>query len=229
MATTLDAEPEDTIDGDPVGAPRRGPGAARTAAIIVGVVLVLFIALLATRKSSDDRFGPNPLRNQVVPKVAGLTLTGEYIDIDRFRGKWVVVNFFATWCIGCRVEHPELVKFTNAHRAAGDVQVVSVAFEDQPAAIKEFFDRQGGDWPVIINDNASTAISFGVTGIPESFVVAPNGLVVDNFTGVTAKDLDAVIDAYGGRGITSVGQNAPGTAAPVPAAGATPGTLATPP
>lgn len=202
----IDPEVDDRLD-DP--APPRRPRSARIAAIVVGVVLVMFVALLATRSSSADRFGPNPLKNQVVPKVAGTTLTGEQIDIDRYRGKWVVVNFFATWCVGCRIEHPELVKFTESHRAAGDVQVVSVAFDDSPAALAEFFERQGGDWPVIVNDTSNTAISFGVTGIPESFVVAPNGMVVENFTGVTAQGLDDVINAYGGKAVTSAGQTTP--------------------
>jgi cytochrome c biogenesis protein CcmG/thiol:disulfide interchange protein DsbE len=190
---------------------RGGPRAARIAAISVGVVLLLFIALLATRRSSEDRFGANPLVGKLAPQVTGTTLTGEKIDTDKLRGKWVIVNFFATWCTGCRVEHPELIKFSEAHRAIGDAEVVSVAFQDQPAALKSFFDKNGGDWPVVVDDTSNTALTFGITGIPESFVVAPNGRVVEHFNGVTAQSLDEVMNAYGGKDVTVAGQDQPST------------------
>lgn len=204
---------DDAFDGDADGdelyaeGPRGGPRAARIAAISVGVVLLLFIALLATRKSSEDRFGANPLVGRAVPEVSGTTLTGDTVDIDTMKGKWVVVNFFATWCTGCRIEHPELVKFSEAHKAAGDAEVVSVAFQDQPEALRNYFDKNGGEWPVIVDDTSNTALSFGITGIPESFIVAPNGLVVEHFNGVTAEGLDQVINAYGGKDVTVAGQS----------------------
>ncbi len=189
---------------------RGGPRAARIAAISVGVVLLLFIGLLATRKSSEDRFGANPLVGKLAPQVTGTTLTGEKVDTDKLRGKWVIVNFFATWCTGCRVEHPELIKFSEAHRAIGDAEVVSVAFQDQSAALKSFFEKNGGDWPVIVDDTSNTALTFGITGIPESFIVAPNGRVVEHFNGVTAEGLDQVINAYGGKDVTVAGQSSAG-------------------
>lgn len=190
----------------------KAPKAARTAAIVVGVVLVIFIALLATRKPNEQRFGPNPQVGKPVPAVVGTSLTGQKFDIDQLRGQWVVVNFFATWCVGCRVEHPELVKFSNEHDRLGDATVVSVAFQDQPAALKDFFEKNGGSWPVLAGETGKIAIDFGVTGIPESFVVAPNGLVVAHFEGVDAATLDAVMATYS-DGSTSGSTN--GTRGPV--------------
>ncbi len=199
-----DGSEDDVYDEDE---PRGGPRAARIAAISVGVVLLLFIGLLATRKSSEDRFGANPLVGKLAPQVTGKTMSGAQIDTDKLRGKWVVVNFFATWCTGCRIEHPELIKFSEKHEAIGDAEVVSVAFQDQPAALQSFFDKNGGDWPVVVDDTSNTALTFGITGIPESFIVAPNGLIVDHFNGVTAEGLDRVIEAYGGKDVTVAGQN----------------------
>lgn len=197
--TDADAVPADPDGVDmPAAAPRGGPRAARIAAISVGVVLVLFVALLATRKavSNDDRFGPNKLVGQAVPAVAGPTLSGGTVDIDQLRGKWVVVNFFATWCTPCIVEHPELVQFRKEHAAEGDAEVVSIAFDDTPDKIRDFFAAKGGDWPVVVGDTGKYAIDFGVTGIPESFVVAPNGQVVAHFNGVTRAGLDEVLAQY---------------------------------
>jgi len=190
-STQVGPDPAAEPDGsDPVAGGRH---LARNLAIGVGIVLVLFIALLATRQPSESRFGANPMVGRAVPKVAGTTLDGERIDIDALRGKWVVVNFFATWCTPCIVEHPELIAFSEAHEAEGDAVVISVAFDDSQEKLREFFAANGGDWPVIPSDDARMALEFGVTGVPESFVVSPAGQVVAHFTGVTAAGLDQVI------------------------------------
>ena len=116
------------------------------------------------------------------------------------RGEWVLVNFFATWCGPCRIEHPELVKFAQQH--AGDpVQVVSVAFSDQPDAIREFFAKQGGSWPVVASNTGGIALDYGVTGVPETYIVAPSGLVIDRLEGVTADQLNQIIESAGGMAV----------------------------
>ena len=192
-ATTTDP---DVDKGGPLEAPTGGSHLARNLAIVVGIVLVLLVVLLATRQPSEERFGPNPLVGRAVPDIRGTTLDGETVDIDALRNKWVVVNFFATWCTPCVVEHPELRRFSEDHAAAGDAVVLSVAFEDEAQRLRDFFTAKGGDWPVIVGDDAQLALEFGVTGVPESFVVSPAGQVVAHFNGVTAEALDAVIAQY---------------------------------
>jgi cytochrome c biogenesis protein CcmG/thiol:disulfide interchange protein DsbE len=120
----------------------------------------------------------------------------------------VVVNFFASWCVPCVREHPELVAFAAAHE--GDVQVVSVVFDDDPGAVEAFFAREGGDWPVVVGDTGRIALDFGVTGVPESYLVAPTGVVVAAFYGVTQRLLDEALAEFGATVPTAV----PGTVAP---------------
>lgn len=170
----------------------------RIAAVAVGVVLVAFVVLLATRIGQRPDSISTRMLGRPVPPVVGQTAQGSQFDIAEHRGQWVVVNFFATWCVPCRVEHPELVRFSEEHEASGDVEIVSVAFQDDAEAIRQFFDRNGGDWPVIIGDTGRVALDFGVTGVPESFVVNPDGVIVAKFEGVTSSGLNRAISQSGG-------------------------------
>lgn len=185
-------------DQSPSGAPPRRSHAARNGAIVVGIVMVALIVLLATRGTSQSVSSKKV--GQAAPDFSGQTLDGAPFRLANHRGEWVLVNFFATWCGPCRVEHPELVKFAQQH--AGDpVQVVSVAFDDQSDAIAAFFAKQGGDWPVLPSDTGRIALDYGVTGVPETYIIAPSGLVIGRLEGVTAGELDRIIDDAGGMAV----------------------------
>ena len=157
-----------------------------------------FVALLATRKSGDQRQPEARIVGQAVPEVQGTTLTGESYDIDARRGNWVVVNFFASWCTPCTVEQPELVRFAQEHAKDGDVKLVSVTFQDTDEKVRAFFDSSGADWPVLVGDTGSIALSFGVTAVPENYLISPDGQVVAKFENVTAAQLDSVLASYTG-------------------------------
>jgi cytochrome c biogenesis protein CcmG/thiol:disulfide interchange protein DsbE len=109
------------------------------------------------------------------------------------------VNFFATWCAPCEKEHPELRAFAAEHEEIGDAEVVSVVFDDEKDKVEEFFKEQGGEWPVVFDDQTRIGIDYGVSGIPESYLVDPNGIVrVKLIGGVTRAGLDAQLDAARG-------------------------------
>ncbi len=177
----------------------------RIVSILVGILAVALIVLLATRGTSK------PIASQIVgqaaPNFAGVTLTGNTYELSRHRGEWVVVNFFATWCTECRLEDPQIQQFVTSH--AGDpVSVVSLAYSDDPESIRAYFAKSGDTWPVISNDTGRVALDYGVTRVPESYIVAPSGLVVQGFFGgVTAAELDAVIAANGAMSVTDAGMS----------------------
>ena len=191
---------------DPVEIDRPAPG-RRTAALAaagLAVVMALFVVVLATRDPSTERAEESPLFGRLAPATEGRTLDGDMVSIDDLRGRWVVVNFFASWCTPCRTEHPELAAFVAAHRAAGDAALVGVTFDNDADDARAFFARQGGDWPVIDDPDNSIGVAYGVAQVPESFVIAPNGTVVHRFAGgVTRVALDEVIDFYESGGVDS--------------------------
>ena len=162
--------------------------------LAVGVLAAALIVVLAV--SERGRRGP-PVPD-FAPEFAGETLDGGSFDMAAQRGRWVVVNFFSTWCVQCVVEHPELVAFHDRYRDDPDVRLVSVVFQDDVDVISRFFAQQGGDWPVVVTNTGRIAIDFGVTAVPETYLVDPLGRVVSKFTGgVTLAGLEAQLVRVG--------------------------------
>lgn len=188
---------DDRVDDEVVSDAPGKPRTALVAAAVVGVVVTLLIGVLATRPPSVERVAQSPLIGKLAPAVAGTTLHGEAFDLASQRGRWVVVNFFATWCTPCLAEHPELAAFEARHADAGDASVVSVLFDDKPASARAVFKKLGGSWPVVIDPDGAISVSFGVARVPESFLVAPDGTVVQRLVGgVTAAELDRILNQY---------------------------------
>lgn len=162
-------------------------------AAIVGVAVLSLVALFAFAPGQEDRADSSPIVGNLAPALTGTTLDGDEFDIDDSRGRWVVVNFFATWCPPCVQEHPELVEFSR--RNADSVQLVSVAFDDTEVdKVAQFFAENGGDWPVVTSGAAGASLDYGVKKLPESFLVDPSGTVVAKVNGgVTADELDELI------------------------------------
>jgi len=171
-------------------------------ALPVGVVMLLLVILLATRDPATDRLAKSPLVGKQAPPIEGVTLTNESFTLDRVRGEWVVVNFFGSWCTPCIQEHPELVSFQDGHRGARDATVVSVAFADSPTAARQFFEKRGGDWPVLVQDNwsvshTSTPVA-SLTSYPETVCGDTRGALHRT---VTSRLRAAAMDSSGAEGI----------------------------
>lgn len=177
---------------------------SRTATAALGVAAVVGVLLLLLATSPTQRTGEVNFEvvGDIGPQIAGPTLDGSEYSLFDERGDWVVVNFFASWCVGCRIEHPELVEFSERH-ADDDVQLVAVMFGDTPEAATQFFDDLGGDWPALVENTGRIAIDYGVTAVPETLLVSPSGRVVQKWvgsSGVTADAIDAVIAQLEGGG-----------------------------
>ena len=170
-------------------------------AVVVAAVMALFIALLASSPAQVGNTVNFEVVGDVAPAITGETLDGEQYDLLSERGDWVVVNFFASWCVGCRIEHPELVEFSERHQG-NNVELVAVMFGDTERSATEFFEELGGDWPALVSDTGRIAIDYGVTAVPETLLISPSGRVVSKWvgaSGVTADEIDRVISEVVGE------------------------------
>ena len=159
--------------------PRRGRRSVLVTVLVVAVVLAAFLALLVLAKQPDSRSAvvgkPAPSADRGFDTLAST----ERVRLADFAGRYVVLNFFASWCVPCEKEHPELVRFQQRHSAVGDATVVQVLYNDKPGPARQFFrDRGQGGWPVLIDEEGQFALDYGVTGPPETFLIDPGGNVL---------------------------------------------------
>jgi len=155
------------------------------------VAAAALVALLATSPPQTDTEVDTPLVGQTAPSITGPTLSGESFDLQAWRGRWVVVNFFASWCQPCQQEQPELVAFAYAHRVPGDAGLVGVLEDDSAATARAFMRSTGASWPAVIDAGGQIGLNYGVRGQPETFIVSPDGIVVAHFDGpMTNASLD---------------------------------------
>lgn len=132
------------------------------------------------------------------PELAVTTLDGDRYDIADRRGRWVVVNFWATWCAPCLKEMPELSAL-DAMRE--HVEVIGLAYEDtDPDTLRAFLAERPVVYPVAIVDVYDPPSDFPTPrGLPLTCLVAPDGRLVKTFLGpVTAAELEQAIGDAGG-------------------------------
>lgn len=163
--------------------------------LVIGIAVVAVLAaVLAAGLRNHNATPPRadlpvtrPL-DEPVPDLSGKTLQGNDFDMSRLRGRVVIINVMASWCAPCREELPELAE--AAHRWPADqVQIVGLAMRDNPdSTMRLLRDAGAADLTVLADPDGTRAVSLGVRGVPETFVVDRSGtLRLHAFGPVTAE------------------------------------------
>ena len=148
-------------------------------AIVAALVALFWIGLDPKR---DKSVLPSALVGNPAPVVdlPGLADGAPRLTLTQFKGQLVAVNFFASWCLPCRAEHPLLEQVS----AEFGVPVIGIAWKDKPEASRAFLRDLGDPYAATGTDqNGRTGIDFGITGVPETFLVGADGIVLYRFAG----------------------------------------------
>lgn len=187
----------------PRGLSRRRRG-LRWLAIPVTIGVIGFSSVLA-RGLNRAQVAPSPLIGRAMPAFVLPTIQGgTTLDSSRLAGAVIVINFWASWCVPCREEAADLQRFAQQHQADG-VVLVGILYSDTVSNARRFREEFGLTYPLINDPDGRTAIDFGVRGVPETFLVAPDGRVMARLIGaVGPTTLDDVLQrVLNGETVTS--------------------------
>ena len=179
------AERNDVLDV-PASLPAGGPAEASRIRILYLVPLIVFAALallfLIRLYAGDPSRVPSALIGRPIPAVAleplpGLAQDGQPVpglsDAD-LKGRVTVVNVWASWCAPCRQEHPALIELAKNP----SIRVVGINYKDNPENARRFLGQLGNPFAAVgVDPSGRTAIDWGVYGVPETFVVGPDGAI----------------------------------------------------
>ncbi len=158
------------------------PGAGQTEVLYDAAVGDrLDIMLPGARGDVDAGFGPGVKVGDASPALRLTTLTGETITWAEMRGKVVLLDFWATWCVPCVLELPHLLAVYDRHGARKDFAMIGISIDDDETALRDFVKQRKIRWPQIFGEaggSKAAVEAYGVNGIPMTFLIDRDGKVV---------------------------------------------------
>lgn len=168
---------------------------------LFGFLLIALIAGWALFGMLDGQRSDNQLPSALLNKPAPTTILpdmdGNNTDLSQFKGQPVLVNYFASWCAPCRAEAPALGLLSKR------IDIVGIAYKDRVEDTKTFLTEYGNPFSAILVDkDGMAAISWGVYGVPETFILDDNGMVLFRHAGpitrtVLEQDVEKILQDLG--------------------------------
>ena len=159
---------------------------------------LLALSLAACSAEPDAKTGavPGPSSVELAPDFTLPDLTGKPVRLAEFRGKTVIIDFWATWCPPCEFQVPELNALRKAHAEAADVAVLGIAVDVEGVeVVAPWSEEKGIEYITLIGDE-DLAREFGAMGFPTLVVVGPNGVIESRHVGVLeVKELEEIVAA----------------------------------
>ncbi len=121
---------------------------------------------------------------QMAPDFARDDLSGHLVRLADYRGKWVLLNFWASWCGPCLEEMPRFSVWQRAYGGEG-LQIIGVSMDDDVKPVKRLMVRTPAAYPIVLGDAALGKTFGGVLGLPLTYLIDPDGRIVERFQGVS--------------------------------------------
>lgn len=160
-------------------------------AVLVALLGLLFWALRANPGAPVG--GAIPLTGPA-PDFTVTTLDGQRVTLSALRGHPVVINFWASWCVPCQQEAPELRQAYQALQPSG-VVFVGLVWNDTESEAAKFVRDYGVSYPSALDQGGRIAVDYGITGVPETFLIDRDGRLTQKWVGpITAARLRAMVE-----------------------------------
>lgn len=158
---------------------------------LVLLCVALYFGARHHQRASLSAYGSRP--GQFPPELSLKDLNGRDVALADYRGKVVLLNFWATWCEPCRHEIPGFVQLQNSRR---DVQIVGISLDDSADPVRPFYTEFKMNYPVAVGDAALATRYGGILGLPVTFLIACDGRIASRHVGeVKIPDLENEISS----------------------------------
>lgn len=144
----------------------------------------LFLAACHTASVAQSTFAAATLVHKQAPEFVRPDLEHKRLDLKAYRGKVVLLNFWATWCAPCQVEMPTFVVWQSKYGPRG-LQIIGISMDDDPALAREAFDKLKLNYPVAMGDVKLGDLYGGVLGLPITFLIDRHGKIQAMYQGET--------------------------------------------
>ncbi len=153
--------------------------------ILSGLALIVVVAGLyfITRRHVMPA-GTGTSEHSLAPDFSLPILTGQKLDLSSYRGKVVLLDFWATWCDPCREEIPHFVELQKKYGDQG-LQIIGVSMDDGPEPVRDFYQRFKMNYPVVMGNAKTGELYGGVLGLPIAFLIGRNGRISARHIGIT--------------------------------------------
>jgi thiol-disulfide isomerase/thioredoxin len=139
------------------------------------------------RHGTGPSGGPAVLKSatfSLAPEFSLPTLTGEELELAAYKGKVVLLDFWATWCDPCREQIPSLVELQNKYRGQG-LQVLGISMDDEPGPVRDFYQQFKLNYPVVMGNAKTGELYGGILGLPIAFLIGRDGRIYKKHIGAT--------------------------------------------
>ena len=162
-------------------------------AVVAGAVALLGLLYWGMVRGPSTQVGKSvPLKGSA-QDFSVTTLDGQTLKLSDLRGKVVVLNVWASWCIPCQDEAGELNRSYDLYKGR-DVAFVGIAFNDDTDPMRQFVNRYNVAYPVALDPEGRISIGLGITGVPETYLIDPQGNLTQKWVGpITAKQLNGLL------------------------------------
>lgn len=114
---------------------------------------------------------------QPAPALSGTALDGSTIDLAAYRGRPVIVNFWASWCTPCRAEFPLFAERLASLGPSDGLVILGVLYKDEPALAQRFLDDVAAAWPTVTDSDGSIAAAYRVVAPPQTYFIDTEGVL----------------------------------------------------
>ncbi len=150
--------------------------------IVIALALAAGVYEISRRRSGASKPGSAATAGNPAPQFALTGLDGKPLDLADYKGKVVLLDFWATWCVPCRAEIPHFVEFQNQYREQG-LQVIGISMDDDAKPVRAFYQQFNMNYPVALGTDHMAAAYGGVLGLPITFLIGRDGRIAAKYVG----------------------------------------------